>query len=295
MDCAAYRRAILAEPHADGAELRSHLASCHDCTQYTLRLRRFEDRLDRALRVDTQRMKDRTAAPPKTARPPTAAPAPTAPPAAALPEVTRPPRAAQPEAAAPPLRGPPEEATPSPRTGPPQPPDARRMRPARRRYRRWSAAAAVLLAAAVAAIVWLAAPGPSLAADVAGHMAEEPQAWTRTDIPVPQSKLEEVLRASHVRLTGDAGLVSYANSCVFRGHTVPHLVVQTDTGPVTVMVLADEPSRSAVHFKEQGYQGVIVPVPGHGSLAVLERGAATGMDAVEDVAARVRSALKWTP
>ena len=37
-----------------------------------------------------------------------------------------------------------------------------------------------------------------------------------------------------------AGLVSYANSCVFRGHHVPHLVVQTEAGPVTVMVLVHE-------------------------------------------------------
>ena len=31
----------------------------------------------------------------------------------------------------------------------------------------------------------------------------------------------------------------------------------------------------SVHFDEQGYRGVIVPVPGHGSLAVLTRGPGT--------------------
>jgi hypothetical protein len=39
---------------------------------------------------------------------------------------------------------------------------------------------------------------------------------------------------------------------------------------------------------------VIVPIPGHGSLAVLERGPATDLDAVESVAARVQSAIDWT-
>jgi hypothetical protein len=233
MDCGQYRRSILADPHDDDAQMRLHLAACHDCTEYTEKLLRFESRLDRALRVSAE-MQDNRA------------------------------------------------------------PGARTGRP-RRLPRRWLAAAAsVVLAAVVAGSLWLAAPGPSLAADVVSHMAEEPGAWARTDIPVPQSKLDKVLSDAHVRLRADAGLVSYANSCLFRGHLVPHLVVQTEAGPVTVMVLTQESSRSRVRFDENGYRGVIVPVPDHGSLAVLERGRGTDLNAVEAVAARVRSVIDWT-
>lgn len=160
---------------------------------------------------------------------------------------------------------------------------------------RWLAAAAsVLLAAAVAASLWIAAPGASLAADVVSHMAEEPAAWTRTDLPVPPPKLQQVLGDSHIRLKPDAGLVSYANSCLFRGHVVPHLVVQTAEGPVTVMVLTHESLRRAVTFNEQGYRGVIVPVPHHGSLAVLARGADSDSARISGVAARVLGAIDWT-
>src|ERR1700692_2484753 len=60
--------------------------------------------------------------------------------------------------------------------------------------RRWLAAvASVLLGTAIAVSLWLAAPGRSLAADVVQHMAEEPDAWARTDIPVPESRLDKVL------------------------------------------------------------------------------------------------------
>src|SRR5260221_6511459 len=52
MDCEQFRRAMLAEPSNDDAELRLHLATCHECTQYALQLRRFEGRLERALRVE---------------------------------------------------------------------------------------------------------------------------------------------------------------------------------------------------------------------------------------------------
>ncbi len=134
-------------------------------------------------------------------------------------------------------------------------------------------AASVLIALVVAGGLWLGAPGPSLAADVVAHMAGEPQAWARTDVPVRPPDLARVLQNTHMRLKADAGpdavMVSYAASCLFRGHRVPHLVVQTSMGPVTVMVLVHESVGKVVPFNEEGYRGVIVPVPGHGSLAVL--------------------------
>jgi hypothetical protein len=242
MDCEQFRRAMLAEPSNDDAERRLHLASCHECTQYALQLRRFEGRLERALRVEVnpRLMEQRVVTPLRaTAR--------------------------------------------------------RGARPWDPPHRRWLAAAAsVLLGTAVAFSLWLAAPGRSLAADVVKHMAEEPDAWARTDIPVPEPRLTEVLIDSQVRFRLSAGLVSYASSCSFRGHKVPHLVVQTNSGPVTVMVLTHEALRSAMRFNEQGYRGVIVPVHGHGSLAVLERGPDMDIKTVEGVAARVQSALDWT-
>jgi hypothetical protein len=164
-----------------------------------------------------------------------------------------------------------------------------------RRRRRWLAAAAsLLLACVVAGSLWLVAPDSSLAADVVNHMAGEPDAWARTDVPVPQPQLDAVFGESHMRLKADAGLVTYASSCLFRGHQVPHLVVQTATGPVTVMVLTHETTRGQQRFDDQGYQGVIAAVPGHGSLAVLERGSAFDERTIEAVITQVQNAIDWT-
>jgi hypothetical protein len=154
-------------------------------------------------------------------------------------------------------------------------------------------AASVLMAVVVGGFLWVAGPGPSLAADVVTHMGGEPDAW-RTQAPVPDSDLEGVLRDSHLRLSGGAGAVSYAASCAFRGHHVPHLVIQTESGPVTVMVLVHENVSKPVPFDEQGYRGVIVPAPGHGSLAVLTRGSSTDIKTVEHIAARVLDSITWT-
>ena len=165
----------------------------------------------------------------------------------------------------------------------------------RSRGQDWLAlAASVLVAVVVAGGLWLSVSGPSLAADVVTHMAGEPQAWRRTDVPVPAPALLDVLLDSHLRLAAGGDPVSYASSCQFRGHHVPHLVVQTESGPVTVMVLVHEHAPKSVQFDAQGYRGVIVPVPGHGSLAVLTRGAATDMETIEHIAHRVLDSIVWT-
>jgi hypothetical protein len=152
-----------------------------------------------------------------------------------------------------------------------------------------------LLGLVIAGGVWVTFPQRSLAADVVAHMAEEPDAWQRTDVPVPSLKLNAVLQESKLRLKPDAGIVSYASSCDFRGHKVPHLVLQTQSGPVTVMVLVHEPVRNPKQFDEQGYRGTIVPVPGHGSIAVLMRDVRSGGGDVEAIAAKVDAAIVWMP
>jgi uncharacterized protein DUF3379 len=246
---------MLADPHDPDAQLREHRESCHDCNLFSERLLRFESRLERALRV-------------------------------AVPSEV----AVSSEVAVPPEVSLPTEPVPADNVVPLR---ARSPRAAHRRG--WLAmAASVLLAVVVAGGLWLSAPGPSLAADVVTHMRGEPEAWRRTDVPVPGSQLETVLRASHLRLGAGTGIVSYANSCEFRGHQVPHLVVQTEAGPVTVMVLVHEQVSKPVQFDEQGYRGVIVPVAGHGSLAVLTRGPASDLQTVENIAHRVLDSIIWT-
>jgi len=240
MGCTQFRTAILSNPHDDRADLELHAQSCGECAQYALQVRRFERRLEQALRVEVGGW-----------------------------------RAAK--ATVVPFRS--------------RGPNPRRRMSVRRGW--LAAAASVLLAAVVAGAVWLASPESSLAADVIDHMAKEPGAWAVTEVAVPPPMLAMVLEEAKARLRPSAGLVTYAHSCPFRGHQVPHLVVQAEGGPVTVMVLSHEAASRPMHFDEQGYRGIIVPVPGHGSLAVLERGSGSDLHAVEQVAAQVQGTIDW--
>ena len=64
--------------------------------------------------------------------------------------------------------------------------------------------------------------------------------------------------------------VVYAMACPFHGRRVAHLVVQTDHGPMTVMLLPHEKVRRRTEFSEDGLHGVLLPA-GEGSVAVLSR------------------------
>jgi len=84
--------------------------------------------------------------------------------------------------------------------------------------------------------------------------------------------------------------VMYAHSCLFRGHVVPHLVVSTPQGPVTVMVLPHESVKHRMSFQEDGMSGVITPAP-HGSLAVIMQ----GNENIDAVAQQVQQSVRWLP
>ena len=139
--------------------------------------------------------------------------------------------------------------------------------------RRWALAASVLLVGVLAASFFALQPRDALAAAIVAHMADEPDAWSKTQ-PIPRSALGLVLARSGVRLGEvESGDVVYANSCFLRGRQRPHLVVSTPTGPVTVIVLRGESVPQRVPFEEGRYSGLLLPVPGGGGgIAVLARG-----------------------
>jgi hypothetical protein len=59
-------------------------------------------------------------------------------------------------------------------------------------------------------------------------------------------------------------------------------------------VLVHEEVRNPKQFDEQGYRGTLIPVPGHGSIAVLMRGSESGSGDIARIAARVDDSIVWT-
>ena len=153
---------------------------------------------------------------------------------------------------------------------------------------RWaSLVGSVLAGALVGAWLWSGGQGNSLTDDVLSHIEDENAAVAASG-PTPAEGVSRVLEQGGIRLRPGAGEVVYARTCRFRGRSVPHLVLQSEGGPVTVLVLREEPVDAPMSFTGGGFSGRIEPA-GPGSIAVV---AAAGTD-LERIAARVRAAVDW--
>lgn len=158
-------------------------------------------------------------------------------------------------------------------------------------WRRYALAASAVLATLVAVAVWVLRPSDTLAHEVVTHVQGEPQSWLATQ-HVSAASIDHALRNAGVVLGVSSERIVYAQSCWFRGHYVPHLVVETTGGPATVLILRHEHVRSPERFSEAGLTGAIVPV-GQGSIAVLARGG--GAAVVDQLTGEMQRGLRWMP
>jgi len=236
------RELIGAVPDEASAELQAHLKTCPECQAYRDQMLAFDAKVRQALELDWHKI------------------AGTAPPAGPMP---KPPAEAAPDAVgADPTA--PVRATVTPLTQKARAPLAKPTRP-----RLFALAASVAAALVIGGVLWLSRPPESLAAEIVTHVEGEPHSWEKTE-PVTTERLDAVLRKSGVNLGSGMQPVVYASSCWFRGHYVPHVVVTTKDGPVTVMILLHERVNAAQQFNEAGFSGLLVPAT-TGSVAVLSR------------------------
>ncbi|MCH9027245.1 MAG: DUF3379 family protein [Proteobacteria bacterium] len=149
-------------------------------------------------------------------------------------------------------------------------------------------AASLVLGLGVGLLSWWSAPHGDIAQDLLAHLRHEQISLVSTDERVPYQRLEAVLRRSRMTMPDGVARVSYARSCIFRGRLVPHLVVQGEKGPVTVMILPDLEVAGPTSFSEQGFFGTILPAA-VGSIAIIggeERD-------LEEVSEPIVQSLRW--
>ncbi|MBT8136378.1 MAG: DUF3379 domain-containing protein [Gammaproteobacteria bacterium] len=143
----------------------------------------------------------------------------------------------------------------------------------RRRGRRVALAASVVVVFAAAFTVFNSYSPERLPRHVIKHLYHEAALLVPSETElVPRKRLVQVLERTGVRLTQDIDHVVHAGICYFRGHLVSHLVVNSEQGPVTVLLLPDEQVSKTMPIDEDGFLGLIVPVKG-GSIAVIGSGA----------------------
>lgn len=129
----------------------------------------------------------------------------------------------------------------------------------------------------------------SLADEVLAHLDHEPAALRVTGTPVSEERLAKVVPASIAQPNHIAGLITYARSCKINGKTVPHLVIQGEHGPVTILLMPEEAVAEAVSLDGENIHGVILPV-GNGSIAII--GARD--EKLERIEKSVLSSVTWS-
>jgi hypothetical protein len=251
MNCTEAHVAIGAEPQGTSPALEAHLRECASCAEYRCEMRELDAQIQRALQIDV----------------------------AALRSDAAPTGAAKSE----------PHARPAVRLVSGAPPAPEKSSWAGLLKQQWALAASVLFAVGVVLVLWAALPRHTLAADVVAHVIDE-RAPTG-ESAVPPAKLAAVLQNANLRLDPIRGEVVFAQMCFLRGRLVPHFIVRSGDVAITVLVLVHESVDAPRHFAESGYQGVLLPYAGHGSIAVLS---SSPMDS-EKEARRILSALHLQP
>lgn len=153
----------------------------------------------------------------------------------------------------------------------------------------WRIAAGLVLSIALGGLIWMSGTRSSFADEVIAHAQQEPTSLIHTLDVVPDADLAAVLEREGLRLRSGLMRISYAQGCRFHGAFAPHLVVQSDQGPVTVLVLPHERARTTIErIHTSGFDAVILPAA-RGVLVAVGRGAA-----VETVARTALHALEYS-
>jgi hypothetical protein len=155
----------------------------------------------------------------------------------------------------------------------------------------WFAVAATVVIAAFVGVRFGGLGGASydsLAEEVLAHVTHEPAALVPTDKRVTDDKLHRVVPATIAELDRSAGLITYAETCPISGNDVPHLVIQGERGPITIMLLPDEKISAAIPLNDENSHGVILPV-GDGSIAIV----GSREEKLEEVQKHIVQSVMW--
>jgi len=107
-----------------------------------------------------------------------------------------------------------------------------------------------------------------LAAEVLAHLDHEPGALLVTNVSVSDEQFARVINPAVGTMDRGVGLVTYARTCIINGMSIPHLVIQGEHGPVTLLLMPNEMVSSPVSLSGESVNGVILP-HGNGSIAII--------------------------
>ena len=155
----------------------------------------------------------------------------------------------------------------------------------------WLAVAATITLAAFIGVRMLGSDlsNDTLAEQILTHIDFEPYALRVVDEAVSEQQLQRVKSASVATMDHGASLVTYAQSCRINGRDVPHLVIQGERGPITILLMPYEKISGPQSIQGENVRGVILPI-GDGSIAII------GVDGerIEKIEEQIKNSVTWS-
>lgn len=131
--------------------------------------------------------------------------------------------------------------------------------------------------------------GPALEQEVIGHIAHEmPLLEGQADHWVDPGRLGQLFAELGGELDGQLGRVRHAGRCQVGKGKGLHLVLQGEHGPVTLLMMPEQPVNGVLPLQAGELQGVILPLQ-QGSVAVV----GTIGEPVLHIGEQVRRAVHW--
>jgi len=230
MNCEEYREAIATDPSFDGGA--GHLNECAACQQYRSDMQALDQRISRALAIDVPELQ-----------------------VPELPELST---------------SKSELSTSKSGLSTSKSDNVIALPNRRRQSQAWFAMAATVVVAALLGVrlVGTGIEYDSLADEILAHLDGEPNALRVTDVAITAKRLNAVVPADIALMDHSAGLITYAQTCPIGGRDVPHLVIQGERGPVTILLMPEEKISGPQRLSGDNVNGIILPV-GNGSIAII--------------------------
>jgi len=110
----------------------------------------------------------------------------------------------------------------------------------------------------------------------------------RTELDIQSQQLQSLFNSVGMKVSGNLGTVNYARRCYIRDQVSLHLVLAGSKGPVTVIVMPEDPIENTIPIEHTYFNGIIVPCP-KGSMAIVgEPG-----ESLNEVETKMREAVTW--
>ena len=154
--------------------------------------------------------------------------------------------------------------------------------------RSYLAMAATVMLAVIASFTFYLAPDRNEVAEAfAAHVASEPEVL-RERGSIEPAKLVAALSRYGGSLEAPVGEVRHLGLCPILGVMAYHILVQTEYGPATLILLPQTRASTARPLIREGFAVVVVPLQG-GSLGIL----ADTPDRASKVASLIQSRVRW--